>query len=204
MWIAVRTSCDGRRDDAAEAVAHHVNADVRRGLQAANERVHARLADGARAILHLPEGELPQRSEHAAEQRASQSEAGDLLAPLIRFLRIERLLFGEHLLHALRRTEKPRLEPCDPVAHPERPGVHPRQRDAVRLLGVVEHVGPIRGERQLEQRARVTAAGLDHREEGPRREVHPLERALHEVNHFPNEPVVLVLEQRPIDRQHLR
>jgi hypothetical protein len=49
-------------------------------------------------------------------------------------------------------------------------------------LRIVEHIRAVGRERQLEQRAREAAAGLDQREEAARCQVHPLQRAFHEVD----------------------
>ena len=56
-------------------------------------------------------------------------------------------------------------------------------------VGIVEHVGAIGGERQLEQRAGEAAARLDEREEAARRQVQALQRALHEVDDLAHQPV---------------
>ena len=50
----------------------------------------------------------------------------------------------------VRLPEEPRLETRQAVAHLQRTAVHGRQRDGVRPLLVVQHVGTIRRERQLE------------------------------------------------------
>ena len=94
-------------------------------------------------------------------------------------------------------------QPRQAVAHPQRAAVHRRQRDGVRPIRVVEHVGPIRGERQLEQRAGKTAARLDQREEAARGQIHALQRPLDEVHDLAHQPVVLMLQQHRVDREHV-
>ena len=61
---------------------------------------------------------------------------------------------------------------------------------AVVLIGVIEHVGAVRREGELEQRAGETAARLDQREEAARGHVEPLQRPLDEVDDLPHEPVI--------------
>jgi hypothetical protein len=64
---------------------------------------------------------------------------------------IERTLVRLQLRDPWVVAEESRLQPRQPVAHRQRTEVHRRQRDHVLFAIVVEHVGPIGGERELEQ-----------------------------------------------------
>ena len=70
--------------------------------------------------------------------------------------------------------------------------------------GIVEHVGAVGGERELEQRAGEARARLDEREEAARREVDALQRAAQQADDLAHEPVVLVRQQRRVHGEHRR
>src|SRR5262249_56282225 len=102
--------------DAPEAVAHEMEAD----LPAARHRLHhlldqsmaGRLSKCARAVLHLPEGELAQRGEQGGKAEAakgSHSGAGarrSVLSVLECAIRVERLAVAAR---RSRRTIAPQL-----------------------------------------------------------------------------------------------
>jgi hypothetical protein len=64
---------------------------------------------------------------------------------------------------------------------------------------MIDHVGPIGRERQLEQRARKGIARLDQRKKAARGQVHALERAPDQPDDFANEPVRRVIMENAID-----
>ena len=86
-------------------------------------------------------------------------------------------------------AEEAHLQARQAVAHRIRAAVHRRQLNRVGLVGMIEHVGAIGGERQLEQRAGKRVARLDQREEAARGQVHALQRAADQADDLAHQPV---------------
>jgi hypothetical protein len=64
--------------------------------------------------------------------------------------------------------------------------------------------GAIGGKRELEQAAGETAARFDEGEEAARRQIHPLQRALDEVNDLAHEPVIPMRKKNVVGSNHRR
>ena len=78
------------------------------------------------------------------------------------------------------------------MAHRQRAAIERARRDPDRPLRVVQHVGAVCGESQLQQRAGKARAGFDEGEQAARRQVQTPQRAGHEQEDLPDEPVAAV------------
>ena len=67
---------------------------------------------------------------------------------------------------------------------------------------MIEHVGAIGGQRELEQRAGERVARLDEREEAARGEIEPLQRAPDVADDLAHQPVIAMRVERAIDVEH--
>ena len=87
-------------------------------------------------------------------------------------------------------AQEAHLHARDGVRHRIGTAVHRRDRDRDRLVGVVEHVGAVGGQGQLEQRAAETGARFDQGEQRASGQIEPSQSPRNQQSRFADEPVV--------------
>jgi len=109
---------------------------------------------------------------------------------LVRILGLESPRFPNHFTDPIGLAEKADFQPGRPVGHGVGPGIHGGRCHRVGLIGIVEHVGAVGGQGQLEERSAETGAGLDQREQRAGRQIETPERARDLQTGFVDEPVL--------------